>query len=536
MKSLHGLRKVKSHWLIIILAFYFAFVLNLGFWQFVALRLELSGGNMYLFAASLLLLMLMFFVLFFSMLLIPVVGKPIIIILLLISSFANYAIYKLGIAIDSVMIRNVFETHPQEASDFITMSSVLWVMLTGVLPALLLAFCQIQYQPWRKELSLRALFVLAGLLIFGGIFMTSYKEYSSFFRNHNSAKRILNPVSYINSTARYFQLLAQEKHEFVWLDREAESGFPPERKNLFIFVVGEAARGMNFSLNGYAKETNPLLSGQDIVNFRNATSCGTSTAVSIPCMFSPLARKEFNVDAAKYTQNLLDVFAIADYEISWLDNNGCKGVCNRVRVQNVSRLKDKEHCEHSWCYDGVMLPLLEEEIKNQEKNKLIVLHMLGSHGPSYYQRYPEAFRKFTPTCDTADIHKCSSEEISNTYDNTILYADHFVSSVIDIGKNYPDRDITILYASDHGQSLGEGGVYLHGMPYAIAPQEQKQIAFLLWFSELAGERIDRVCLKEKARHENISHDHIFHSILGSQRIKTSLFDPALDIFQGCYTK
>ncbi|MDR1849238.1 MAG: sulfatase-like hydrolase/transferase, partial [Zoogloeaceae bacterium] len=183
--------------------------------------------------------------------------------------------------------------------------------------------------------------------------------------------------------------------------------------------------------------------------------------------------------------------------------------------------------------DAVMLARVEERIKNHAKNEMIVLHTMGSHGPSYYQRYPEAFKRFTPTCDTADIHRCSREAIVNTYDNTVLYTDYFLSSIIDLARQFPEREISLIYASDHGESLGENGVYLHGLPYAVAPQEQKHIPFIMWLSDAAQKRVDYACLKAKAENFPVQHDHLFHSILGFLNIKTSMFDPTLDIFQGC---
>jgi len=254
-------------------------------------------------------------------------------------------------------------------------------------------------------------------------------------------------------------------------------------------------------------------------------------------MFSHKDRREFDVEEAKYAQNLMDTLSMADYEILWLENDsGCKGVCDRVPTEDVVKIGSKEHCEKDYCRDEVMLARLEERIKNHDKNEVIVVHSMGSHGPSYYRRYPEAFRKFTPTCDTADIHRCSRDEIVNTYDNTILYTDYFLSSIIDIARRFPDKEVSILYASDHGESLGENGIYLHGLPYAFAPQEQKHIPFFLWLSDLLKKRVNYVCLETKAANEPVSHDHIFHSILGFLNVKTSLFDPSLDIFQGCYAK
>ncbi|MCL2590979.1 MAG: phosphoethanolamine--lipid A transferase [Betaproteobacteria bacterium] len=533
---LRDLRAIKSRWLILILAFYFAFVLNLGFWRFVFEQVEITSGNMFLFMVSLFCVLMIFFIWFFSLLLIPVIGKPIIVVLLLISSAVNCFTYKMGTVIDSDMIRNVFETNLREASDFITLSNIFWITVTGVLPAILLILCKIQYQSGKKELLVRIVFFLIGIVVIGGFSATLTKEYASFLRNHNKARKMLNTFYYIYSTVQYFQKASLANREFVWLDRDVTSG-STDSKNLIILVIGETARTMNFSLNGYERETNPLLSKQKIINFKNATSCGTATAVSVPCIFSPKDRKNFDVNDAKYTQNLLDTLLIAGYEIFWLENDdGCKGVCERVPTENVVKTGSKEYCEKNYCRDEVMLLKLEERIKNHDKNEMIVLHTMGSHGPSYYQRYPEKFRKFTPTCDTADIHRCSRDEIVNTYDNTIFYTDYFLSSIIDIAKKFPDKEISILYVSDHGESLGENGVYLHGLPYAFAPQEQKHIPFFLWLSDLLQKRVDYVCLEKKAANEPVSHDYIFHSILGFLDIKTSLFDPSMDIFQGCYLK
>jgi len=534
LMSLRDLRTVKSHWLILILAFYFSFVLNFGFWQFVFEQIDFSGGKMFLFVFSLFCLSLIFCIWFFSLLLVPGLGKPIIIVFLLISSSVNCFIYKLGIVIDSDMIRNVFETNPREAFDYLTLSNFYWVAVTGIFPAVLLALCKIQYHSFKKELLLRVVLFLVGAIVIGGFSVTLTKEYASFFRNHSKARKLLNTFNYIYSTARYFQKISLSKKEFIWLDREVTSG---NSNNLVILVVGETARAINFSINGYERETNPLLAGQNIINFRDAVSCGTATAVSVPCMFSHKRRKEFDVDKALYTQNLLDILSIADYEILWLENdNGCKGVCARVPTEDVVRIGNKKHCEKDYCRDEVMLERLEERIGNHDKNEMIVLHTMGSHGPSYYQRYLEAFRKFTPTCDTADIHRCSRDEIVNTYDNTVLYTDFFLSSIIDIAKKFPDKKISIFYVSDHGESLGENGVYLHGLPYSIAPQEQKHVPFVLWLSDAAQKRINYTCLKTKADNEPVSHDHVFHSVLGFLNIKTNLFDPSLDIFQGCYVK
>jgi lipid A ethanolaminephosphotransferase len=163
---------------------------------------------------------------------------------------------------------------------------------------------------------------------------------------------------------------------------------------------------------------------------------------------------------------------------------------------------------------------------------------MGSHGPAYFKRYTEEFKKFTPTCDTADIQTCAKEQIINTYDNTILYTDYILSSIIDAAKKSSDYKIGVLYVSDHGESLGENNIYLHGFPYKLAPKEQKQIPMILWMSESMKKYsyIDYDCLKKEAFAKHYSHDNLFHSLIGLLEIKSKVYDKNEDLFNTCRTK
>jgi lipid A ethanolaminephosphotransferase len=532
--------QISSTCLILLLAVWFGFALNLGFWRFIAERIEITNGAMLWFAVSLPIFIFIIFVWFFSLLLIKPIARPLLVLLLLLSSATNYASFKLGVFIDSSMVRNVFESNAREAGDFATPSAFLWVFAAGMLPAAGLMLTRIQYHRPRMEILTRLVFAIAGALMLTLTAATSAKEYSSFFRNHNAARKLLNTVNYVYSTARYFQRRAKAERVFVRQDENVRAAsHSTSDKTVLIFILGETARAANFSLQGYARETNPLLSRQNIVYFPDTSSCGTSTAVSVPCMLSPKGRRGFDVDAAEFSQNLLDMLADGGYAVSWWDNDdGCKGVCKRTPTRIMKKSGNPRHCEAHYCRDEVLLEGLEEKIKDAHGKAAIFLHTMGSHGPSYYQRYPESFKKFTPTCDTTDIQNCSRDEIVNTYDNTILYTDYIISSVIDVAKKFPEREISVIYVSDHGESLGESRIYLHGVPYSIAPEEQKRVPLLFWFSEKMKHlnRIDEDCLRGKAANETFSHDYIFHSVISLMNIETTLYRPEWDVFSGCRGK
>ena len=169
--------------------------------------------------------------------------------------------------------------------------------------------------------------------------------------------------------------------------------------------------------------------------------------------------------------------------------------------------------------------------------QLLVLHMLGNHGPSYFRRYPPAFRRFLPPCEFDDLQKCSREQIVNAYDNALLYTDHVLASLVAKLKAASGTlDSAMLYVSDHGESLGENNLYLHGLPYAIAPDLQKRVPMALWFSGGTPRALglDVGCLQRRAK-APAAHDHLFHTLLALVDVKTALYDPAWDLAQGCRT-
>jgi lipid A ethanolaminephosphotransferase len=138
-------------------------------------------------------------------------------------------------------------------------------------------------------------------------------------------------------------------------------------------------------------------------------------------------------------------------------------------------------------------------------------------------------------CKEVQLDRCDTASIVNAYDNSLLYTDHVLAATIDLLRNNAARlDTAMLYLSDHGESLGEHGLYLHGLPYAMAPSEQTHIPMVLWFSEgmQRNSGISADCLRQQASQE-VSQDNLFHSMIGLMGVRTSVYQPQLDIFRAC---
>ncbi len=525
---------------IAVLAAWFAFVLNIAFWRFVFRTVEYEGFSTIVFLIAVPVIMFFWMYLIFNLIVAPYVGKPLVMILLVASAVANYVMTGLGVYIDSDTIRNVLETNVREATDLMTVNACLIVFFTGVLPAVLVGFVKIGFKPFKQELASRLTRVAVMLGIAGVFAGVTYKDIVVYGRNYREERKQINTFNYIHSTVRYFKRKAQAKRHFTTLDEQAKLvPYENDRRTVFVLVVGETARAANFSLYDYERKTNPRLEKRNVVAFNNVASCGTATAVSLPCMFSNMSRAKFDVDDAKFTENMLDLLKRGGYDVLWIENdNGCKGVCSRVETKDVVAENDPKHCFGDYCHDEALLKDLRAKLANVKRDTVVVLHMMGSHGPTYYKRYPDRFKVFQPTCDTADIQGCSREAIVNTYDNTILYTDYVVSQAIKELKKYPQYEAGLMYVSDHGESLGENGIYLHGFPYKIAPKEQKEVPMILWLSETMQreDHMDYGCLKKLSKNNSFSHDNLYHTLLALLEIKTDTYDKTLDMFDACRTK
>ncbi|GHS88275.1 phosphoethanolamine transferase [Campylobacterota bacterium] len=525
---------------IVILAIYFTIVFNLTLWSYLLENFDISGAATFFAILSFPIIVFCVKCIIFSVVVLPYIFKPLTILLLLISACVNYFSVKYGVIIDADMVRNTVETNVGEAFDLITPSLAVWFVISGVLPSLIVARVTIVYPSAKKVALQRIIYLFSAIVLALVLAGVNYKTYSFFGRNHGQIRRFVVPENYLYAVPRYFYLTAQANRPFVNIDKEAE--FKPyidEEKTVIVLVLGETARSDHFSLNGYDRPTNPLLERQaDLISFKNVISAGTATAISVPAIFSHRPKEGFSADEAKYSENVLDLIKQIGWNIIWLENDGgCKKVCDRVDSIVFDPKANDKLCDGDYCYDEIMLEDIETRFSNIENHTFMVLHTIGSHGPTYYRRYPEQFKQFTPTCDTAELQNCDSANIVNTYDNTILYTDYIVNSVIETAQKFPQYETTVIYVSDHGESLGENGIYLHGLPYSIAPKWQKHVPLLFWMNDNAkrNDHIDYECLRKSADRD-LSHDNMFHTLVALTEFDTTLYDEKLDFLANCRTE
>ncbi|MDR1968606.1 MAG: sulfatase-like hydrolase/transferase, partial [Burkholderiaceae bacterium] len=364
-------------------------------------------------------------------------------------------------------------------------------------------------------------------------------------RNHKPLRYFINPLNSFYALAEV-SLQPVQRGATPVLPLGEDARLPPPAPGslppLLIMVLGETARADHFALNGYARPTTPELAARGVVSLRDVWSCGTNTAASVPCMFSPLDGKVFDKREAN-TEGLADVLQRAGLAVLWLDNQagGCKGVCDRVPHVDYQALQTPGLCgDDGECLDEVMLHGLQERIdqlppERRARGVVVFMHQMGSHGPAYYKRAPAAFKKFMPECATNALQQCSREQVVNAYDNTIAYTDHFLASAIDwLQARQAQWATALLYLSDHGESLGENNLYLHGLPYRFAPDVQKHVPWITWLSPRFAQQtgITAACL-ERRRDERFSHDNYFHTTLGLLGVQTSVYNAARDITAGC---
>lgn len=439
-------------------------------------------------------------------------AKPIMVIVIIATAAASYFIKEYGVIIDHNMIANAAKTDPRELKDLVNPYFFIYLFFTGLLPLALLFMLKVNYESFLKNTLKQVLCVIIGLAFVVGILLSHSKSILPFFRTNNNLRMYNVPFYQVYSFIKFIKLEFKKDKVLEKIGTDATQDVAAkDAKRILVVVVGETARAANYSALGYTKnETNFYTKGLG-VRFYKATSCGTYTAKSLPCMFSVDTKATHDLE--NYKENALDVLRRAGVKVSWYGNNsgGCQGVCDRLKDKIVQSAE----------FDSVLIDELKANLKNPPKQELIVLHLQGSHGPSYYKRYPKAFRRFTPTCDTSKLNKCTHEEVVNTYDNSLLYTDFLLKEVINQLQKLSGYETQLLYLSDHGESLGENGVYLHGLPYFLAPIEQKTIPFMVWGPK-------HIKPKDSSK---LSQDDLFSTILGYFDVKTKVYEKSLDVLE-----
>ena len=470
------------------------------------------------------------------------IARPLLTLLVMVSAGAAWYMSNFSVMLDPTMVQNVLRTDAHEARDLLNLHMVGSVLLWSALPVAAIWLVRLEHPTRLRALGRRAAWVGLSLLVAVVAALGISRDLTSFMRNQREARYLITPGNFIwglavNSRARVAD--ARATRETIGADaRFVRLAVADSNPRVLVLVVGETARAANFSLLGYPRETNPELAKTDAITFSHVTSCGTSTEVSVPCMFSPYGREHYDERRIHNSEGLLDVLVHAGYTVKWLDNqSGCKGVCKGAGVQyeKLEPATAPDLCDSTECHDEILVRRLDAELAQVDRNTVFVLHMMGNHGPAYFKRYPAEFRRFLPDCATAELRKCSREEVVNAYDNAILYTDHVLARVIGTLSRDPRHlESSMIYVSDHGESLGEHGLYLHGIPYAIAPDLQTHVPMVVWVSrQVAGSGdVDTRCLRQKTG-EALSHDNLFHSVLGLLDVQTAAYRSGMDVFDGC---
>lgn len=466
--------------------------------------------------------------------------KPVLVLLFFAGSLSLYFNQAFGVLIDKDMLQNAIETDPAEARALLSGGLILHLLQWMLFPLLLVSLVRVQRLS--RQLYWQHLLLAFGLLMvtLTAVGSTQYAELASFFRNFRSVKQLALPVSPVIAgiSLAVKAVKAQVPQQFQVLASDAKRQQSTGRPQLLVLVVGETARADHFQLNGYSRPTNPLLQQLPVISFSQVISCGTATAHSVPCMFSAMTRDSYDEATAKTSSNVLDILQATGVATLWFDNNsGCKGVCDRVPSEFLFQQPDAR-CHHGQCLDDVLLDGLARALTTKtDADRIIVLHQLGSHGPEYFKRSAGKDKVFGPECQDKQLQLCDRSAIINAYDNSVIATDRLLASIIAQLQQQEDYNAAMLYLSDHGESLGENGVYLHGLPYFMAPKEQTHIPLLWWMSRSyqAMHQLNADCIAQ-SRHKPLSHDHLFHSLLGAFGVKTSLYQPALDMFNDCKSK
>jgi lipid A ethanolaminephosphotransferase len=524
---------------------YIIAALNGVFWTKLVAAVQPSGAMQYVFIAAFAVSLIAILNAALSLVAFPIVLKPVAAALVVVSAALTYFVHEFGTSIDANTVRNLVETDTREAFEFATPGLFGFVILMGVAPALLMAWVPISWRPVPHQSFANIVRSSTSGAIAGVLVLVFFADFASVVRENRGLMFALVPSNAIAAVSKYVssnEPAAARTIRVFGEDAHRDAAAPASARPLVtVLVIGETARSANFSLNGYDRPTNPRLAAIDgLLTFKDVSSCGTDTAHSLPCMFSGLSAAEFTVPKAAAQENLLDILQRAGLEVLWRDNqSGCKGVCRRVPTENLIKLNGAPFYADPASHDEVLLEGLAPKLEAMKHGGVAVLHMIGSHGPAYFKRVPPAFARFQPTCNSRQFSNCTNQQIVNSYDNTILYTDHVLAELIELLRAIDAKgfDTAMIYVSDHGESLGEKGLYLHGMPHALAPREQTHVPMIIWASPSTHARlgIDTECAQEVAAAKAVSHDNLFHTMLGIFDVRTRLYDRRLDILHRCRT-
>ena len=434
------------------------------------------------------------------------VGKWITAFTLIGDAIMLYFVNTYDVLVTDSMMGNVFNTRYSEASGYFSLSAVLYVVFLGILPATLLILQQIDYKSL-KRFGINTGIALATMVAMVAI---NINNFTWIDRHATKLGSLLMPWSYTVNSVRYYNAERKRNQKEILLP---DATITNSDKEVVVLLIGESARSQNFSLYGYDKKTNPLLENQ-AVTVLTAKSAATYTTAGVKAILD-------HKPTDKLYEILPNYLYRAGVDVVWRTANWGEPPVHIEKYQKVADLK-AAYPDADERYDGILTVGLKEVVESSAADKvLIVLHTSTSHGPTYYSKYPSEFEHFTPVCTTVEMAKAVPEELINAYDNTILYTDYLVNEVIESMKCLTDYRSCVMFISDHGESLGENNLYMHGVPMAMAPKEQVEIPFIVWTSDSS-----KIKAIDKA-----GQYHVFHSTMGFLSIDSPVYDSQMSIFE-----
>lgn len=533
-------KPINANVLVFLVALYLTLTANVSFFYKLTAIYPLSHNPIFVTSVGVLLLGVIWLLL--QLVCHKYLHKPMLILALMIGAICAYFTDSYGTIFDTHMLMNGLETDQAEAMDLFAPAFLIRVIGLGIVPALIVSKLPIKEMPFKVAALQKIGALVVSIVLVATCLLPFGDQYASFFRQHKQVRYYANPVMPIYSSIKLGTDKLDEMRRPKTLTAHAldakqdakQIASTSSKPKLMVLVVGETVRADHINLNGYARNTMPLLSKtKDIYSYQDVSSCGTSTAYSVPCMFSYAGQDKFDVDMASYHENVLDTLRKQGVNVVWRDNNSSsKGVADRVTFEDYKTKASNPECDVE-CRDIGMLKdfdkLVTSSKEAQTKDTLLVLHQMGNHGPAYYKRYPKEFEVFKPTCLSNELSKCDTQSVINAYDNAIVYTDYFLHNIIETLKPYEqDYDVVMVYLSDHGESLGENNIYLHGLPYKIAPKAQKHVPVIIWSP--ASNHIDSQDMISQLN-KPASHDYLTPTLLQYFNISTQEMDHKPTFFE-----
>lgn len=436
-------------------------------------------------------------------------GKTLLVITFIINAIAVYFINTYSVIIDESMMGNVFNTNYEESSSYFSLKMILYVLFLGIIPSIYIIKSQLKYPTIKRFFSTMGI-ALVFLLIMAFANATNWLWID---KNSKTLGGLAMPWAYSVNTALLFKHRSEQNEKEILLPNATISN---QEKTVVVLVIGESARSQNFSLYGYEKNTNPLLSKTANITVFPAKSCATYTTAGVKCILE-------HENTGSLYEILPNYLNRNHVDVIWRTTNWGEPP---LHIKNYFKGEElAKNCQGDDCnYDGVLLTGLKEQIAASKNNKiLVVLHTSTSHGPTYNKKYPSKFEHFKPVCNSVDLAKCTKDELMNAYDNTIVYTDYILHNTIEQLKTLPEYKSTMLYVSDHGESLGEKNLYMHGLPMSIAPKEQYEIPFIVWMSDNANRQLKP--------NQQLTQNHVFHSVLNFLGVKSPIYKEEMNIYK-----